>query len=138
MIVSHDLLPLTVTNQIAFDQPDLKSISNFECTMDYGTPNTSKVSRFFVDNQKIVSAIKNFLLPVKIGFNLVIFNFFQPRSKTRAGPGHVKSRYGANGLFSIVFSPGPRPGHVKSRCRANGSFSIIFRPSPKLGQDLGT
>ena len=52
-----------------------------------------------------------------------------PQSKT----GAIKSRYGANGLFSIIFSLGPRPGHIKSRCRANGSFSVIFSPGPKLG-----
>ena len=36
--------------------------------------------------------------------------FSQPRSKTGAGPGRVKSKYGANGSFSIIFSPGPKLG----------------------------
>ena len=34
LMVSHDLLRSTVTNQIAFDQRDSKSISNFEGAMD--------------------------------------------------------------------------------------------------------
>ena len=34
LIVSHDLLRSTVTNQIAFYQGDSKSVSIFECTMD--------------------------------------------------------------------------------------------------------
>ena len=68
-----------------------------------------------------------------------------------AGPGHIKSRYGAKrvifyffqprsktGAGKKFFSPSLGPGHVKSRCRANGSFSIIFSPGPKLGQDRGT
>ena len=55
----------------------------------------------------------------------------QEGDETGAGTGNIKSRYGAkrvifyfffspgrryrgNGLFSIIFSPGPRPGHVKS------------------------
>ena len=33
-MVSHDFLRSTVTNQIAFNQRDLKSISIFERTMD--------------------------------------------------------------------------------------------------------
>ena len=33
-MVSHDLLRSTVTNQIAFDQRDSKSISNFERAID--------------------------------------------------------------------------------------------------------
>ena len=43
----------------------------------------------------------------------VIFYFFQPRSKTGAEPGHVKSKYGENGLSSIIFCPSPRLRHVK-------------------------
>ena len=34
LIVSHDLLLSMITNQIAFDQQDSKSISNFEPLMD--------------------------------------------------------------------------------------------------------
>ena len=33
-MVSHDLLRLTVTNQIAFDQRDSSLILKFECVMD--------------------------------------------------------------------------------------------------------
>ena len=58
-----------------------------------------------------------------------------PRSKTGAGPGHIKSRYGAKQVIFYFFSPGPRPGHVKSRYGANGLFSIIFSPGPRPGQD---
>ena len=43
------------------------------------------------------------------------FLFFRPWSKTGAVPGHEKSKYGANGLFFIIFCP-----------------------SSKLGQDWGT
>ena len=36
LMVSHDLLRLTVTNQIAIDERDSKSISNFERAMLLG------------------------------------------------------------------------------------------------------
>ena len=48
-----------------------------------------------------------------------LFSIFQPLSKTRAGKEHVKSTYGENALFCIIFSPGPRPGHLNKRYRAN-------------------
>ena len=34
LVVSHDLPPSTVTNQITFDQQDSDSIPDFERTMD--------------------------------------------------------------------------------------------------------
>ena len=51
----------------------------------------------------------------------------------------------ANGSFSIIFSSDPRPGHVKSRYGANGVhesigagqtgyFSVISSHSLKLGK----
>ena len=46
-----------------------------------------------------------------------------PRYKAWAEPAHIKSRYGANGLFSIIFclvKTGAGPGNVKSRYGANG------------------
>ena len=52
-----------------------------------------------------------------------------PRSNTGAGPGHVKSRYGKNELFSIIFSPGPRPGHVESRY---GVLCIFYMTKARL------
>ena len=58
-----------------------------------------------------------------------------PRSNTGAGPGHMKSRYGAKRVIFNFFSPGPRPGHVKSGYGANGlflSFSALvqYRAGP--------
>ena len=64
-----------------------------------------------------------------------------PRSKTRAGPGHIKSRYEANRVIFYFSAPAKTAGglgRVKSMYGANGSFSIIFSPGPKLGQDRGT
>ena len=46
LMVSHDLLRLTASNQIAFDQGDSKSISNFERAMDRCCQ--ALVSRFFL------------------------------------------------------------------------------------------
>ena len=45
LMISHDLLRSTVTNQIAFDQRDSKSGSNFERPMDRFCK--ALVSRFF-------------------------------------------------------------------------------------------
>ena len=46
LMVSHDFLRSTVTNQIAFNQRDSKSISNFERAMDRCCQ--ALVSRFFL------------------------------------------------------------------------------------------
>ena len=42
------------------------------------------------------------------------FLFFQPWSKTGAEPGDEKSRYGANGLFFIIFCPSSKLGQDRS------------------------
>ena len=43
-------------------------------------------------------------------FVLYLRRVSMSRSKTGAGPGHIKVGTGQNGLFSIFFSHDPRPG----------------------------
>ena len=74
-----------------------------------------------VQNQGRTGARKKYVRG-KTGY----FLSFSARSKTGAGPGHAKSRYGANGLFSIST-------RVKSRYGTNGLFSIIFCSGPRPG-----
>ena len=57
LMVSHDLLRSTVTNQIAFDQRDSKSISNFERSMEFLLLSTCLVFFFLVSKLETLDTI---------------------------------------------------------------------------------
>ena len=67
LMVSHDLLRSTVTNQIAFDQRNSKSISNFERAMDrFVTRHWSFVFSGFQIGNLEPSVLTNWLVAVKL------------------------------------------------------------------------
>ena len=61
-----------------------------------------------------------------------------PRSKTRAGPGHIKSRYRAKRVIFYYFQPrsktGAGPGHLKVGTGQMGDF--LLSSAPIQGQGM--